>query len=279
MSFKTVVAVFRDTDDQLRVLDAIAPLLRENQSFLIGVHAEPSPAAYMPAIGSEGVAYETSVIAANEGRMKEMHATFDAKCKSEGINGEWRGFESFMGDSAVSALSSSLAADLIVVQQADPDQPEDTASDLEALLFETGRPVLVIPYTSKGEMKLAPVVIAWKDARESTRAVFDALPLIKAAGKVEILVIDAKDDEETSAPMTGAEIAQALTRHGVAVDVRNEISAGIPVAAVIENRLSDSGAGLLVMGAYSRSRMAERIFGGVTRSLLKSMPIPTFMSR
>lgn len=279
MSFKTVVAVLRDIDDAKRLLEAVSPLLREHGSFVIGVHAEPSPAAYMPAIGAEGVAYDASIIAANEGRMKEIRAVFEKHCDNAGLKWEWRGFESFMGDSAVSALSSTYAADLIVVQQADPDQPEDVASDLEALLFETGRPVLIVPYTAKGELKLAPVVIAWKDARESARAVFDAMPLIKAAGKAEVLVVDAKDDDQTSASMTGAEIAQALTRHGVEASVRNEVSNGIPVASVIENRLAENGANLLVMGAYSRSRMAERIFGGVTRSVLKSMPVATFMSR
>jgi nucleotide-binding universal stress UspA family protein len=78
--------------------------------------------------------------------------------------------------------------------------------------------------------------------------------------------------------MQAADIAAALSRHGIAVGVSNEYSAGIPIGDVIENRVSDTGVDLLVMGAYSHSPLRELLFGGVTRTLLKTMTVPVLMS-
>ena len=114
---------------------------------------------------------------------------------------------------------------------------------------------------------------------ESARAVFDALPLLTAAESVEVLTVDPVENAEQSKAIAGAEIAAALTRHGAKVSANTEISDGLPAAAIIQNRLADTGADLLVMGAYSRSRLREYLFGGVTRTMLQSMPNLTLMSR
>jgi nucleotide-binding universal stress UspA family protein len=102
---------------------------------------------------------------------------------------------------------------------------------------------------------------------------------MKKAGKVEILCIDPQESDEHSALMVASEIAQTLDRHGIKTDVVNQISGGIPPSAAIQNRMSDAGANLLIMGAYSKSRIRETLFGGVTRTMLKSMTALTLMSR
>ncbi len=279
MELKTVVAVIRGQEDMERVVSVAAELVRDSSGHLIGVHAEPSPAAYVPAIGAEGVPFDESIIEENRERMKTLEAAFNKRCEGEGISYEWRGAETFMGDSAISSIASALAADLAVAQQIDPDREDDPAADLEALVFESGRPVLFVPYTWKAPLKLDKVVVAWNGSREAARATFDALPFLKRSGKVEILCIDPKESDEHSALMAAAEIAQALDRHGVKAEVVNQGSGGISASAAIQNRMSDSGTDLLVMGAYSKSRIRERLFGGVTYSMLKSMTTLTLMSR
>jgi nucleotide-binding universal stress UspA family protein len=254
-------------------------LIGENGGHIVGVHAEPSPAAYVPAVGAEGVPYDDAIIEENRKRMKALEAEFSEKCEAQGVSFEWRGMETFMGDSAISSITSALAADLAVAQQIDPDREDDPAADLEALVFESGRPVLFVPYTWKPPLKMDTVIVAWNGKRESARAVFDALPMLKQAKSVEILCVDPEDTEEHSALMAASEIALALDRHGIKADVANQIAAGIPVSAVIENRISDVGADVLVMGAYSKSRIRERLFGGVTYTMLKSMTALTLMSR
>jgi len=109
--------------------------------------------------------------------------------------------------------------------------------------------------------------------------VFDALPFLKQAEHVQLLCVDPQATEDHTAMMAASEIAQALDRHGVSTEVVNEVSGEIPAGAAIQNQLSDSDAKLLVMGAYSKSRIRERLFGGVTYTMLKSMTTLTLMSR
>ena len=95
------------------------------------------------------------------------------------------------------------------------------------------------------------------------------------ADETSVVTIDAGDDPEQS----GSRLAAALARHGAHVSVSELSSAGRPIADVIADHVDLSGADLLVMGAYGHSRLREFLFGGVTRSVLKAMPVATFMSR
>jgi len=279
VDIRTVVAVIRGEEDLDRVVAASADLVRRTNGHVIGVHAEPSPAAYVPAIGAEGVPYDETLIQQNRERMRALEKLFDKRCAGEGVSHEWRGVETFMGDSAISSITSAFAADIAVAQQIDPDRESDPAADLEALVFESGRPVLFIPYTWKAPLKAAKVIVAWNGKRESARAVFDAMPFLKKAKSVEILCVDPQDTDEHSALMAASQIAIALDRHDIKANVVNQMSGGIPVAAAIQNRVAETETDLLVMGAYSKSRIRERLFGGVTYAMLKSMTALTLMSR
>jgi nucleotide-binding universal stress UspA family protein len=185
------------------------------------------------------------------------------------------------GDDGTSGLAiqglveTSRAVDLVVAAQ----PAEGMVSDLDDVLFDGGRPVLFVPWVSKAYKPIKRVLIGWNGTREASRAVFDALPLLKQAEEVEVFSVNPKDSRSQSAAMTGAEIAASLARHGLKVSANTEESGELPVSAVIENRCSDFGADLLVMGAYSHARLRERIFGGVTQVLLQSMTVPVLMSR
>jgi len=279
MSYKTILAVLRGEADMDRVLACAIALARTHDSHLIGLHAEPSvKISYAAPMEIP----DTAVFEADQNevtnRLEAFRQDFVSRCAAEGLSHEWRPIRSMSGDSAVSALSSARCSDLVVLQQESPGQETDY-DDLEALVFESGRPVLFVPYVASEAKPIKQAVIAWNDTRVAARAVFDALPLLKSAEAVEILTVDANDNPEQSAETAGAEIATTLTRHGVNVTVNPEISSGIPIAAVIENRVSDTQADLLVMGAFSHSRLREFLFGGVTDTVLKSMPCLTLMSR
>ncbi len=279
MSYNTVLAVLRGEDDAARVLDRSIALAKRYESHLIGLHAEPTVKVSFaaPMEIPDATAMDVDPGEVSE-RLGQMHKLFVDRCEAEGISYEWRPIRSLSGDSALSAVSSARCADLVVVQQESPGNKDDY-DDLEALVFESGRPVLFVPYVATDVKPIRQAVIAWNDTRVAARAVFDALPLLKTADAVEILTVDADDNTEQSPQTAGAEIATALTRHGVTVTINSEVSAGIPVASVIENRVSDTQADLLVMGAFSHSRLREFLFGGVTDTVLKSMPCLTLMSR
>jgi nucleotide-binding universal stress UspA family protein len=275
MGYRTIAAILQGKEDSSRVLDCAIPLARHWGAHLVGVHAEPLPVSYATSMGYPDAAFIAAASEDNKRRAAELLGMFRPRIEAEGLSAEWRGAESFSGDSGLSNLPSTRSVDLIIAQQIDPDAGSMSNADVEALIFESGRPVLLVPYA--GHFAIAApkrVLIAWNGSKESARATFDALPFIKQAEATEILCIDG---DENGARIT--EIEAALTRHGAKVAVKRDTSDGIGIEEIIENRVADTGADLLVMGAYSESWLKEWLFGGTTRSLLKSMPALTLMSR
>jgi nucleotide-binding universal stress UspA family protein len=166
--------------------------------------------------------------------------------------------------------------DLAVVGQAEPET--STVEDIiaEATLFESGRPMIVVPYIQKAPLKLDNVMVCWDGSRQAARAVGDALPLLAKAGRVEIVIITnerGKQDE-----IEGADIGQHLARHGLKIDVHRIAGGDIDVADALLSHAADSGADFMVMGGYGHSRLREFVLGGVTHSILQSMTVPALMS-
>src|SRR5690606_16479574 len=123
--------------------------------------------------------------------------------------------------------------------------------DIDVLLYEAGRPVLVMPRDAPCLSSFRRVIVAWNGSRESSRATFDALPFIREAESTEILLVDPPENsDETEA---GADLADALERHGARVTMHQEASGGLATEDVIRNRVDETGADLIVLGAYSHS--------------------------
>src|SRR5690606_2328118 len=141
---------------------------------------------------------DTQLIAANleanRERSLEVRKIFDDRVRREGVSSRWQAVENLSGDSAIGALSVARACDLVVAQQSDPEG--GTLANLEALLFETGRPVLFVPYAVAVSPAFRKVLIAWNGSQQAARAVFDALPFIREAESVEILSVDAADTSQ-----------------------------------------------------------------------------------
>lgn len=279
MSYKTILAVLRGEEDCDRVLKAALPLCTQYGSHLVGVHAEPAPVDYAMPLGIPDANYFKAAQRKAQERTDAIAKRFKDQSAAAGVSAEWRDLPLFDRNASYAALSSAFCADLVVVQQASPDTDDNASTGLETLLFDTGRPVLFVPYAIKPVETVRKVLVAWNGRREAARAVFDALPFIVNAESTEILVVDPEVSSAADAPVAGAEIAAALARHGANVTIETQKSADVPVSAIIENRLSDSGSDLLVMGAYSHMRLREILFGGVTRTVLESMPTLTLMSR
>jgi nucleotide-binding universal stress UspA family protein len=186
-----------------------------------------------------------------------------------------------MLDSAASTAPGVFASlarrfDLSIVGQAEPDQAALDGLIVEAALFDSGRPMLVVPYIQRNGLRLDRVLLCWDGSRSAARAAADALPFLRRAKVVEVVTVasePAKSDE-----MPGADIAQHLARHGVTVELKRIVTAETDVASTILSHAADSSADFLVMGGYGHSRLREFILGGVTREILASMTIPVLMS-
>ncbi|HWK14569.1 MAG TPA: universal stress protein [Rhizobiaceae bacterium] len=279
MDYKTILAVLHGEKDSDRVLDAALPLAQRFSAHLIGVHAEALPVPLATPLGFPDVEFIQSSADDADKRAAAMKAHFEARASREGQSVEWRSMQSLTGDSALSALQVAHAADLVVVQQSDPEETYARSPDNEALLFESGRPVLFVPYAMAVDTAFERILVAWNGTPEAARAAFDALPFIVKAKSTEILCVDPRTDASQDGVVSGADIAEALARHGARVTLSPVESAGVDAGNVIENHVAENGVGLLVMGAFSQSWLRQFFFGSATRTLLRSMPVATLMSR
>ena len=166
--------------------------------------------------------------------------------------------------------------DLSVVAQAEPNKLPGRELIIEAALFESGRPVLVVPYIQRDGLKLDHVTVCWDGSRNAARAVADAIPIIGSSGRVEVVIVTNERGKEDE--IEGADIGQHLARHGLKVDVHRISGGDIDVADALLSHAADSGADFMVMGGYGHSRLREFILGGVTRSIFESMTVPVLMS-
>ena len=279
MTYKTILAVLQDKEDAGRLLDCALPLATRFSAHVIGVHAEPIPIPHVSPMGFADTGMIAASAEAGQERSDAIKALFEARASREGVSYEWQALETISGDSAVAALSVARACDLVVASQTSPEAGGVALANIEALLFESGRPVLFVPFAMPVDPRFSKVLVAWNGSQQAARAVFDALPLIVAADSVEIVCIDASDSGREDGAMAGVDIAAALARHGAKVTFASDTSGGIGTGEAIANRISDTGADLLVMGAYSQSWLKEFFFGGATRTLLQAMPAATLMSR
>lgn len=277
MQFKTIVAILQNEQDAERVLDCAIPLATKFQSHLIGIHAEALPVPYTSATGFPDTEFLQVSADMSRERADRLQALFLKHIEDSGLSFEWRSLESFSGDSALTGISSVRTADLIIAAQR--ESGGDPSADVDTLVYDAGRPVLVVPHSGPLVTTFKHVLLAWNGSKEAARAAFDALPFIIEAEKTDILVIDPPDTLDESPEAAGAEIAAALSRHGATVSVSVLNSGGISVDDVIQTRVVETGADLLVLGAYSHSWLRQLLFGGVTRTVLRTVPVAAFLSR
>jgi nucleotide-binding universal stress UspA family protein len=200
---------------------------------------------------------------------------FDAGAKAAGISAETRILEATLGGGA--ALFGGIARrfDLAVVGQAQREHGASEELMIEAALFESGRPLVVVPYIQKNGLKLDRVIVCWDGGRTAARAIADAMPFLKRAKAVDVLVVA---EERKQEEITVANMIQHLARHGISASAKRTAKGDISIENVILSYAADSGADFLVMGGYGHSRLREFILGGVTRGILSSMTLPVLMS-
>lgn len=167
--------------------------------------------------------------------------------------------------------------DLSIVGQSEDDGPDNDLI-IEAALFNTGRPVLVVPMIQTAGLKLDRVLCCWDGSRGAARAVNDAIPFLKKAKVVEVFSVANERERDAQDTVRGVEIADHLARHGVKVEIETLPAPDIDVANTILSHVADISADLMVMGGYGHSRFREFVLGGVTREILQSMTLPVLMS-
>jgi nucleotide-binding universal stress UspA family protein len=209
-------------------------------------------------------------------RAQAAIARFEHAARLAGVSAESRIISSSISSAAIEFGRLARRFDLVVAGQAEGDAalPDEVVD--EGVLFESGRPVIFVPYIQKIGLKLDRVMVCWDGSRAATRAVADSIPLLQKAKLVEIVLVTAKGYKADEAP--GVDLAKHLARHGLDVNLKRITSPDIDVASTILSYAADSNADMIVMGGYGHSRLREFVLGGVTRSILETMTVPALMS-
>ena len=157
-------------------------------------------------------------------------------------------------------------------------QPALKTPALSGALFYSGRPTLVVPTGARATLRPHNVMLAWDGRIEAVRAAREAINVMAAAVDVHVAIVD-DDSPEVSDSYQRANIAAYLARHGIKVKVDRLRTCGTSVADLLKQHASEISADMIVMGAYGHSRLRERLFGGVTRTMIETSPIPILMMR
>ncbi|MEP0232868.1 universal stress protein [Roseibium sp.] len=227
--------------------------------------AAPMPVDYVQA------AHEQAV-----GAAKDAQKGFDELARLAAVKTESRVADILTGGPLEGLLQHCRTTDLVVLGQENPDAPEPMRELLiETVLFESGVPVLVVPYIGVAQSEAKNVVIGWDGSSTATRAVHAALPMLDKAEKITVLVVEKNVNDDIQ---PGAEIATYLARHDLDVTIDVISDPQTRIADTLLNYVSDNGNDLVVMGGYGHSRMREFLFGGATREILQAMTVPVLMA-
>lgn len=278
MAYKTLFSVLTDPAFAENVLShgiAIADVADAHYEVLcLGV--DRSQTGYYYAGANAMVLQETI------NRAEEEAEAIESKCKSllAGSNIRW---STDSGVAQLADLGRHVAArarfsDLVILPKPyGKVHGAELEPVIEAALFEGQASVLVVPDSGPPRPKPKCVMIGWNESGEALNAVRAALPVLKSAETVHVVVIDPPvHGPYRSDP--GGMLSQFLSRHGVRAEV-DVLSKTLPrVSDVLKRHAADINADLIVMGAYGHSRFREAILGGATRYMLEQADLPVFMA-
>ncbi len=277
MSFKDLLVHVGTSRHQDQALDVAVRLARDFAAHLTGLYTTAE--IYVPPYLEERFAADIITeqrkhLAASRRTAK---ARFEDRARKAAVEAEWRESE---GDAPKLVRLHARYADLTVLGQSNPNEtlPFSESGVPERVLLESGRPVLLVPYAGMFSTTGQRALVAWNASAQATRAVNDALPLLRRAKSVTILAVNPERGNGGHGQIPGADISLHLARHGVATEASHAYADDMDVGDVILSRAADLSADLIVMGAYGRTRLRETVLGGATRSLLRQMTAPLFMS-
>jgi len=273
-----VVAFLDGRLDGSDVVELAAALAHEHGARLTGVFIRPEPALFRHESFVRGVAAEEWLARQDALHLQvetDRRRLVEGVAARHGIGADWRVIPRFTTqDAVVQAGCGDLA---VVGRSSAADGPGDNCGLLDALILASGRPILVLPPRWPAS-RFRRVVVAWNARREAARAVVDALPLLRDAEAVALLAVDAAAATAGGRAEPGADLAEQLASQGIKVELRRLTSTVGNEGRLILAQAAAFQADLVVMGAYSRSRVVDQEFGSPTGTILREAGLPVMMS-
>jgi nucleotide-binding universal stress UspA family protein len=275
MTYKTILVHVDNGKYCPARLDIAVGLARRFDAHLVGLHALTAVRLPAYAIAEAGATLIEAQKAVANDQANRAERLFAKATGGAGLNSvEWR----VSADDAVDAITlHARYADLVVLGQ--PRERDGAGVEMdfpERVVMAAGRPVLMVPYAGKFDTVGKRALVAWNAGREATRALTDAIPLLREAEQVHVVAFNPEGTAHGA--VIGADIGLYLARHKVPVEVAYHRADDIDVGNQLLSRVADLGIDLIVMGAYGHSRMRELVMGGATRTILESMTAPVLLS-
>lgn len=280
MSFKDILVIVDNTKSCAARLDVAVQMAHEHGAHLTALFVRTVP--HVPQFVMSQLGPEVADVQKRYAKeaAEAARKLFDSKVRPSGVNAEWREEDGMLVEQC---LLHAKYADLVVAGQGDGDDENTIEGQdelLDNLVLDAGRPVLLVPYAGKFKTVGQRALVAWNGTREATRALNDALPILKKAQEVRVVSINPRGGKgrDGHGQVPAADISLHLARHGVKVEAEAVEARDMGAGEALLSHAADVGADLLVMGAYGRSRLRELVLGGATRHLLRHMTIPVLMS-
>jgi len=276
MTYRAIVVHFDPSAAAERRLGAAVRLARAYDAQLLGLYSVAEP---------QITPFTATVVPGAQDVMRDEYDSericeerFRRACADAGVaRVQWR---SPAGDPIEAAAAIARRADLTVLGQ--PGTETETGGHAGRLahgvLMASGRPVFFVPDATAVATIGESVLIAWNDTRESARAISDAMPLLTAARRVEVVAVTGARPDTLPERAGDTALAEYLAGHGIGARVQRIAGADPDAGELILSHAADVGADLIVMGGYGRGRLTEMVWGGVTRTMLEKMTVPVLMA-
>ena len=272
--FKDILIYLDDEKLNVSYLETVFTLARVNNAKLTAVTLSSLKPAHLKYSDKKVLA--AMCLQEAESRID----SFTALATKEGFKVSSRIIHRKKTESAERLSQVSRNFDLVVLRQPSPENPNHEMGEEIAhqVILLSGRPVFFMPYIGAHRTPCANAIIAWDGTPTASRAVHDALPLLKTLNEVTILVVQEGKKKTAKGELLADDLATHLHNHDVNVSVKRISTGTFDVQTVILNQIAEHDIDLLVMGGYGTPSLKQKIFGGVTQSLLSSMTIPVLMS-
>jgi len=287
MTLKIVLAVVAGRDSDTATLDVALGVARRFNAHIEALHIKGDPRDAIPFLGegASGVLIEQIMTAAERDagtRSSKAKTVFDSwraskdlpiatRPDTSGATIEWR---EEIGAEEECMARRGRVCDIIALGRPPADDSGASTVLFETALFDTGRPVIVAPPANAGVPVVdSPAIIFWTGSAEAARAIQASLPFLSASSRVLIIASNVSGKVAETAPLV-----EYLAWHGIRSQPLDPLlidpSAGSELLAAGKRE----GAGLLVMGAYTQSRLRQLIYGSVTKHVLTFAELPVIMA-
>lgn len=288
-AFKSILVPVSDAASAPAALDTALRLAGRYAGHVVGLHVRTDPTTAVPLVGegmSGAMVEEMISLAEGQGsqRAKLARAAFDEACTrngaplgdapgTPGLSAEW---VDVVGREEDVVAWRGRVSDLVVFGHPGGDAEVPAMITLNTALMACGRPLLLCP-AEPSPLPGSSVAIAWNGSAEAARAVGAAMPFLREAKTVTILTVAEHGGGSGSVPTSAGELASYLAWNGVTASTTIIQASASHAGEELLRQAVKSGADLLVMGAYTHSRLRQLILGGVTRHVITHAPLHVLM--